>query len=44
MLKTAGKGVEVGQVKAIISTPAAGTPITADVEGSPDLLELAWVQ
>jgi hypothetical protein len=46
MLKTAGKGVEVGQVKAFISIPAAGTPITADVEGSleVDLLQLAWVQ
>ena len=44
MLKSMGKGVEVGLVKAFISTPAAGTPITADVEGSPDLLELAWVQ
>lgn len=44
MLESAGKGVEVGLVKAFISTPAAGTPITADVEGSPDLLELAWVQ
>ena len=44
MLKSAGMGTEVGLVKAFITTPAAGTAITADVEGSPDLLELAWVQ
>jgi hypothetical protein len=31
-------------VKAFITTPAAGTRIAADVEGSADLLELAWVQ
>ena len=44
MMKSAAKGVEVGLVKAFITTPAPGTHIADDVEGSPDLLELAWVQ
>ncbi len=41
MIKSAEKGVEVGLVKAFIATPAAGTDLAADVQGSTDLLELA---
>lgn len=44
MMETAGKGAEVGQIKEFIRAPAPGTPLTADDEGSSDMLELAWVQ
>ena len=44
MMESAGKGTEVGLIKAFLRAPAPGTALTEDIEGSPDLLELAWVQ
>lgn len=44
MIATSARDVEVGQVKYFLKIPAAGTALTANVEDSPDLELVAWVQ
>ena len=43
MMETAGKGIEVGQVKSFLKLPYPGTPLTARLEGAP-MLQVAWVE
>ena len=44
MIATSARAVEVGQVKYFLKIPGAGTSITADVEESADLEQVAWVE
>jgi hypothetical protein len=44
MMETAGKGIEVGQVKSFLKIPVAGTAIAAKVESSSELQQAAWVE
>ena len=43
MMKTAGKGVEVGQVKHFLKLPEVGTPITAKLDSELLPHQVAWV-